>query len=339
MNYNQMKHKKVGIIANPASGKDIRRLISSGSVFSNQEKINIMVRMIAALDIARVDEVWIMQDPGGMAKRVLIEASTQHAKINEFELPYLLGTYKDTERCVQEMVKQQFDLLIVMGGDGTCRNVAKHCQDIPFLALSTGTNNVFPEMIEATLAGMAAAAFLMNEETSQHNIKQVPILEIRNSKMLLDIALVDLVLVDGYDTAARAVWEPSLIKEVFLTQARANAIGLSAIGGCYEPMKQDSQQAMHLILGQEGNKVYVPIAPGLMKQVTISQSHLFDRQAIKISHLPCVVALDGEREFVLNDSPENQEVSVHYNPKGPWVVDINTTLQHAAQSQFWQKIA
>jgi predicted polyphosphate/ATP-dependent NAD kinase len=32
--------KPVGIIANPASGKDIRRLVAYGSVFDNNEKVN-----------------------------------------------------------------------------------------------------------------------------------------------------------------------------------------------------------------------------------------------------------------------------------------------------------
>ncbi len=31
----------VGVIANPAAGKDIRRLVAHGSVFDNNEKINI----------------------------------------------------------------------------------------------------------------------------------------------------------------------------------------------------------------------------------------------------------------------------------------------------------
>jgi hypothetical protein len=32
------KDASVGIIANPASGKDIRRLVAYGTVFDNQEK-------------------------------------------------------------------------------------------------------------------------------------------------------------------------------------------------------------------------------------------------------------------------------------------------------------
>ena len=35
--------KPIGIIANPASGKDIRRLVAYGSVFDNAEKTNIVM--------------------------------------------------------------------------------------------------------------------------------------------------------------------------------------------------------------------------------------------------------------------------------------------------------
>ncbi len=39
----------VGIIANPASGKDIRRLVAFGSVFGNQEKVRIVRRVLLGL--------------------------------------------------------------------------------------------------------------------------------------------------------------------------------------------------------------------------------------------------------------------------------------------------
>ena len=37
---------RVGIIANPASGKDIRRLVAHGSTFDNNEKTNIVRRVL-----------------------------------------------------------------------------------------------------------------------------------------------------------------------------------------------------------------------------------------------------------------------------------------------------
>ena len=47
-------------------------------------------------------------------------------------------------------------VLLVLGGDGTNRIVAKAWPDATLLPISTGTNNVFPEHVEATLAGAAA---------------------------------------------------------------------------------------------------------------------------------------------------------------------------------------
>ena len=45
--------------------------------------------------------------------------------------------------------------IVVLGGDGTHRVVAEARGDVPLCALSTGTNNVFPELREATVAGLA----------------------------------------------------------------------------------------------------------------------------------------------------------------------------------------
>ena len=65
------KTKPVGIITNPSSGKDIRRLTAYGSVFSNNEKINIVKRILMALDACDVREVYIMPDPSGLGQRAM----------------------------------------------------------------------------------------------------------------------------------------------------------------------------------------------------------------------------------------------------------------------------
>ena len=50
------------------------------------------------------------------------------------------------------------EAIVVLGGDGTHRVVAKACGDAPLCALSTGTNNAFRELREATVAGLAAGS-------------------------------------------------------------------------------------------------------------------------------------------------------------------------------------
>ena len=40
------------------------------------------------------------------------------------------------------------DLIVTLGGDGTNRVVAKGCGNVPITPISTGTNNVFPKVVE-----------------------------------------------------------------------------------------------------------------------------------------------------------------------------------------------
>ena len=68
---------RVGIIANPASGKDIRRLVSHATVISNYEKMGIVRRVILGLDSTGVEEILIMPDYYGLGIKAL-EALNHH---------------------------------------------------------------------------------------------------------------------------------------------------------------------------------------------------------------------------------------------------------------------
>jgi hypothetical protein len=46
----------VGVIANPSSGRDLRRLLSWASVFPTAEKVNVVLRLISAMGSLGVDE-------------------------------------------------------------------------------------------------------------------------------------------------------------------------------------------------------------------------------------------------------------------------------------------
>ncbi len=72
----------VGIIANPASGKDIRRLVAHGSVFDNQEKVRIVRRVLLGLAAAGVGSICYMPDYFGIVPRAL-----DRLKIQEMVFP------------------------------------------------------------------------------------------------------------------------------------------------------------------------------------------------------------------------------------------------------------
>lgn len=325
--------KPVGIIANPASGKDIRRLIASGTVVTNQEKINIVIRMLRAMDALGIEQVFIMPDPSHISKRVIDEVADEltTTAVAVLDMPYILGTFKDSLRASEKMREQDFAAIIVMGGDGTSRVVAKACGDVPLVPVSTGTNNVFPQMVEGTLAGLGAGAIATGKVDLDKGCYRAPVLELRNKAGdLVDTALVDLVVVDARDTGSRAVWEPDSIRELFLTRAHPSEIGLSSIGGWLHPIETIGETALHVLLGPEGKtRVSAPIAPGLVCDVNVVSHKVFDEQSpLPVTHTPSTIALDGEREIVLQ---EGDQMTVSFNRHGPLVVNLERTLEEAAK--------
>jgi len=332
--------KAVGIIANPASGKDIRRLVANGTLVTNQEKINIVIRMIKAMDALAVENVFIMPDPSHIGQRVMdeLEGELATSKVSILDIPYILGTFKDSMRASALMRERDYAAIIVMGGDGTSRVVAKTCGDIPLIPVSTGTNNVFPQMVEGTLAGLGAGVIATSKIDQDKCCSCAPILELRNEdNELVDIALVDLAVVDARDTGARAIWDPTSIRELFLTRAHPAEIGLSSIGGWLDPIKQPGEQGLHILLGEEGTtELNAPIAPGLITPVNVITHRRFDESTpLPISYTPSTIALDGEREVVLR---KGDKMTVHFNRQGPLVVNLEKTLVEAAKAGLMNNI-
>jgi predicted polyphosphate/ATP-dependent NAD kinase len=139
----------VGIIANPASGKDIRRLVTHASVFDNHEKTHILQRALLALDAVGVEQVLFMPDYYGLVERALdelnlsLETAELHMNMHADE--------RDSTEAARRFCESDVECIVTLGGDGTNRAVAKGCSDIPIVAISTGTNNVFPCMLKGHL--------------------------------------------------------------------------------------------------------------------------------------------------------------------------------------------
>ena len=145
----------VGVIVNPASGRDIRRLTTHASVFPTAEKAYMVVRLLAGLGALGVERVLTLRDTTGVAA-LLLRALDTHAAVAahrrwpdvEFlDLPFT-DSVEDAHAGAAQMVRAGVSLIAVLGGDGTHRAVAAHCGDVPLLTLSTGTNNAFPDLRE-----------------------------------------------------------------------------------------------------------------------------------------------------------------------------------------------
>jgi predicted polyphosphate/ATP-dependent NAD kinase len=323
----------VGIIANPASGRDIRRLVAHGTVFDNNEKTAIVRRILLGLDAVGIGRVAYMPEHDfGIVPRALTELQGSPLQLvaEPLEMP-VLGTSADSTCAAQSLAEQGADCIITLGGDGTNRAVAAGSATVPLLPISTGTNNVFPTFLEGTIAGMAAglvASGLCNEQT----VQQAPRLEVRVDGETIGSALVDVVASSLPFIGSRALWDTSVVREVVLAHVTPATIGFSALGGALLTAneEQGKQTGMHIILDENGEQILVPLAPGLVRWVGV-RTHKPVALGEHVTFQPGsgTVALDGEREFELSTT---SVVRVRLCPDGPFVVNVAAALTAAAHA-------
>ena len=321
----------IGIIANPASGKDIRRLVSYATTIDNNEKVNICKRIVLAAQGLGVDEALFMPDTfmiGYAVKDSLEDDGVLEATLGllDFELE---ATMEDTVLATGLMVERGVGCVVVLGGDGTSRAAAKAIGDTPMLSISTGTNNVYPAMMEGTVAGMAAAAAALIEEPRECCIHDKKITIFVNGQMR-DIALIDAVVSDDFYAGAKAIWDPERIRRIVVTRCHPATIGFSAVAGAYEIVEDTDDFGLAITLGTEGRGVLAPIAAGVLTPVHVSQAKkiALGEEYSFISDTRCMIALDGEREVRVQPG---DEVRFVINRDGPWRVQPRKILSRAAE--------
>lgn len=331
----------VGIIANPASGKDIRRLVAHGSAFDNNEKINIVRRVLLGLDAWPGVRVAYLPDNYGIVERAVAGAKPR-LPLSPLPMP-IVGHASDSTEAARRLSDLGASVIITLGGDGTNRAVAKGCGDVPLVPISTGTNNVFPRMMEGTLAGIAAALVATevvgNRPEGPRIIKREPKLEISLDGSVADIALIDAVSATATWIGARALWDPSHLREVVLSRISPAAIGIASLGMALYPALCGQCSGAWITIGTKeaaSTTVAVPIAPGLMRQIPVAASGTLAHGASRtLAGGPCTLALDGEREIEIFDS--GTRIDVRLVPQGPRVIDVDAAIQLGAEAGAFRR--
>ena len=329
----------VGIIANPAASKDIRRLVAQGRVVPDWEKVNTLKRALLGLQAVGVDRVVAMPDSSHLVARARDDANLS-LELESLDMPALY-TEGDTVRAAQMMEEMGVGCVITLGGDGTNRAVAKGSASIPIVAVSTGTNNVFPTMIEGTLAGLAAGLVVQGDLDLSRVTVVSKMLEIYIDGQYQDMALVDVALSRERFVATRAIWDMSTIYEVFLTRAEPSSIGLSSIGGRLQPLSLEEEGGLYYRLADSVGtvaanrdpdtsiKVLAPIAPGMISTVPVADWRLLEEgERVPVEPRFCTIALDGERSISV--TPDHK-VEVGITRTGPPVVQVELVLETAAK--------
>jgi len=325
--------RKIGIIANPTSGKDIRRLVSQALVVGNREKVNIVKRVLIGAHAAGACEVMIMPDRYGIGNQSVHDLKNLFpqvvAGVSILDMP-LDDSGMDSTIAAQLMREWGADCIITLGGDGTVRVTSKGADDVPLLPISTGTNNVIPEFIEGTIAGLAAGYFSTtpDEKRKVFYDRQKKLDVIVNGK-IVDTALVDIAVIADQHVGSRAVWEPDRLLQVAVTRAAPTNIGFTSIIGRHQTIGRDAPYGAMVIVKEKGKcyQVQAAIGPGLIYDVCVDdfQKLLPGKPVSLTSHRPVVLALDGEREIVLND---NDSAGIILSLEGPNFLNINMVMEN-----------
>ncbi|SDD33960.1 NAD+ kinase [Cupriavidus sp. YR651] len=335
---------RVGIIANPISARDIRRIIANANSLQLADRVNIVLRVLAALAACGIAEVLMMPDREGL--RVMLARHLSRRQGPDAALPavtYLdmpvTARVDDTFLAARRMAEAGVSAIVVLGGDGTHRAVVRECGAVPVAGLSTGTNNAFPEMREPTITGLAVGLYatgrVPRDEALQWNKRLDIAIDRADGAARRDIALVDAVISREHFVGARAVWKTDTLAALYVAFADPQAIGLSSIAGLLEPVGRHEAGGLAVEIAAPGAGEFdlrAPIAPGLMATVPIAGWHrLSHGQPHRVSQRSGIVALDGERELAFDAS---DTVTVTLRERAFPSIDVAACMRHAARHRL-----
>jgi predicted polyphosphate/ATP-dependent NAD kinase len=336
---------KVGIIANPVSARDIRRIVSHAGNLPINDRANIVLRLLTGLMATGVEEVVIMPENGGIRTQLMrtiereaAQGNKRFPKISYLNMP-VTCTSEDSAEAARQMHDQGVGAIVVLGGDGTNRVVVSTCGNTPIAGVSTGTNNAFPELREPTITGLAVGLAVTGQVPCEHAFSFNKRLEVRVND-LREIALVDVAVVSDRFIGARAIWKTENFRDLFVTFGQPDGIGMSSIIGLLAPLDRHTPKGRRVrIVPLETAKTLLtaPIAPGLIEQVGIGAVETIEPNAV---YLPSVsagsFALDGERELTFS---EIDEVSIRLQADAFRTSNVPDCMAYAAKHGLLTKEA
>ncbi|MDE0193516.1 MAG: NAD(+)/NADH kinase [Gammaproteobacteria bacterium] len=308
----------VGFVANPASGKDIRRVTARASVFDNQEKTAMVRRCLIGLRAMSDAPIRYLADASRLVESALAELGFDGESVDV----ETIGKAADTTNAAMAM--RGAGAVVTLGGDGTNRAFAKGWLDAPLIPLSTGTNNAFPVMREATTAGAAAGLLVSRRVPLEAVAEQAKVIHVDIEGEPPDLALIDAVLTHDRFVGARALDDPAKLVAAMLTRADPAGVGMTSVGGFAHPLSEREDAALILTFdGTSPRRVVAALAPGRFESIGLGHA----RTAVLGESMqltgPGVLAFDGERERVL---ASGQTATFRALRDGPWVVDVRKVL-------------
>ena len=155
----------------------------------------------------------------------------------------------------------------------------------------------------------------------------------KNESEKTDIAIVDVTVTTDRYIGTRALWRSDNFRELFVTYADPEVIGLSAIAGILRPVGRQEPIGLHVILQSPEiaqTVIQVPIAPGLIKPVGVQNfEKISSKETIPISSVSGMIALDGEREI---DFGPGDQVKVTLVENAFKTINVSACMHYAVKA-------
>ena len=318
--------KTVGIIANPVSGRDVRRLLANAARSSIADKVTIIRRVVIGATQAGANHLLVLPDPHGLCRKALSTLQLD-VEVTEIEVPRTHDE-RETIAAAAAMREHGAGAVVILGGDGTNRVFSKGWPDAPIVPLSTGTNNVFPAHVEPTIAGAAAGLVASGALALDSVARRAKCVHVAIDGAEPDVALVDAVLTVDTNVGSRTPFDPATLRAAVLTIADPAAVGISPIAGLVHPCSREEDGAVELRFGA-GRVVNAPISPGLYAAVSLASC-----EPISLGHVvsvdgPGILAFDGDRRRIV---PAGASVRFRVERDGPTVIDVPRAMAEAART-------
>lgn len=280
----------VGLVANPSSSKDIRRLTGLARVIDIEEKANLVARLLVGIGAVSGIGVVALDDRAGLVRRAVSLAGHAGAPV-EYLPVEVEGTEADTRNSAAHLAELGAAALVTVGGDGTVRAAAEGWARCPLVPLAAGTNNAFALTHEPTVVGLATASTVTSASPA---FTPTTAVEVETSKGR-SLAVIDAVVVRDRWVGAGAIWEPERLVEGFVTSARRTAVGIASIGAALGPLAPG--HARRIRFGGD-RTVRAVFGPGVVLDIGVIDHHDIPIGSESgLDEEAGLVALDGERRL------------------------------------------
>ena len=303
------------------SGRDVRRLAARATNMTHEAKRDIVARVAAGADATGVRDIYVTAEPFRIASMALsLLPLSARVHVLETELRH---DARDTEAAVAAFLDVGVGTLVTLGGDGTNRALARAARDVNLIPLSTGTNNVFPTLVEPTIAGMVAG--LAARGALDGRRERCKLLHVRFSDGVTDVGLVDAAHLEGDFVGNLLPFDAAKLRRLLLTRAEPDAIGMSPIGGLLEVVDAGDDAGLLVEVGP-GRPVNAPLSPGLFERVDVAGATRIPFDTPVVFRGEGVLALDGDRDHWLR---KGRSATVSIRRDGPWVIDVPGAMRWA----------